>query len=562
MTPSQRLSAVMTVAVSGVVVLLNGCASSRPQTFAMSFLPTTALPVTTETHIEQPPRVNSKLYANEAPRVKPFISPEVERRLKAAEERFESGRVAFQSGNVVLARREFDRALDVLLAAPENLADRHRIERRLDEMVETIYRYDLDELGAGEKKKAVVYDKSPLESMLEMTFPIDPKLKPQVKEEIQATVSQLPLEQNDTVLGYIHFFSTEHGRKTLISGLRRAGKYRPLIQRILDEEGVPQELIFLAQAESGFMPRAISYKSATGMWQFMQGCGKEYGLIQNASFDERLDPEKATRAAARHLRDLYATFGNWYLAMAAYNCGEGCVDRAVQRTGYGDFWELANRNALPRQTINYVPLILAMTIMSKNAKDYGLDNIDPERALEYDTAVMKSATSLELIADVTNRPVSEIRELNPALLATIAPADYQLNVPKGSSATLLTAIGIIPLEHRADWRMHRVELGETLTEIATRFRAQAAAIAAVNNRTVEAPEAGDLLVIPTSREPERSARTSRRTSHQAYVAARKLPHRTANGRTYAASVPPRILHHRAAARTVKTAGLYTHSAGR
>ena len=555
MTLSQRLSALLPVAIAPVLILLNGCASSRPQSFAMSFLPTTSLPVSTEIHIERPPRVNPNLYANEAPNLKPFISPEVEKRLKAAEERFESGRLAFQAGDVALARREFDRALDVLLSAPETLVDRHRIERRLDEMVDTIYRYDLDELGAGEKKKAVVYDKSPLEGMLEMTFPIDPKLKPKVKEEIQATLSQLPLEQNDTVLGYIHFFSTERGRKTLISGLRRGGKYRSLIQRILDEEGVPQELMSLAQAESGFLPRAISYKSATGMWQFMQGCGKEYGLIQNAIFDDRLDPEKATRAAARHLRDLYATFGDWYLAMAAYNCGPSCVDRAVQRTGYADFWELANRNALPRQTINYVPLILAITIMSKNPKDYGLDNIDPERPLEYDTMDMQAPTNLELIADITNRPVSEIRDLNPGLLAAIAPAGYQLRVPKGSAAALV-ALDNIPLQHRASWRMHRVERGETLAEIATRFRAQASAIAAVNNRSVEGPEAGDLLVIPAAREPERISRTSRRSSAKSYAAVRKSSHR----RTYASNVSTRVLHHRASARTIKTAGLYSRTA--
>ena len=542
MNTSQRLCPLLIVCLVGVLIALSGCASSRPQSFAMSFLPTTSLPVASEIRIEQPPRVNPNLYANAAPNLKPFVSVEVEKRLKAAEERFESGRMAFQAGDIALARREFDRSLDVLLSAPETLADRHRLERRLDEMVDTIYRYDLDELGAGEKKKAVVYDESPLESMLEMTFPVDPKLKPKVKEEIQATLSQLPLEQNDTVLGYIHFFSTDRGRKSLISGLRRAGKYRPLIQRILDEEGVPRELISLAQAESGFLPRAVSYKSATGMWQFMQGCGNEYGLIQNASFDDRLDPEKATRAAARHLRDLYAAFGDWYLAMAAYNCGPACVDRAVQRTGYADFWELANRNALPRQTINYVPLILAITIMSKNPQDYGLDNIDPERPLEYDTMGIKAPTSLELIADVTNRPVSEIRELNPALLAAIAPAAYQLHVPKGSSPSLTAALESIPLQHRGSWRMHRVERGETLAEIASRFRAHASTIAAANSRSVEAPEAGDLLVIPTSQEPEHVSRTSHRKQ-----------------RTYS-TVSPRVLNQRAGARTTKTAGIYTRNA--
>ena len=298
--------------------------------------------------------------------------------------------------------------------------------------------------------------------------------------------------------------------------------------------------------------------SATGMWQFMQGCGKEYGLMQTASFDDRLDPEKATRAAARHLKDLYANFGDWYLAMAAYNCGSGCVERAVQRTGYADFWELAARNALPRQTINYVPLILAITIMSKNPKDYGLEDIDPERPLEYDTMDVKAPTSLELIASITNRPVSEIRELNPALLAAIAPSTYRLNIPKGSSTPVLAALESIPLQHRASWRLHRVERGETLAEIATRFRAQASTIAAVNNRSVEAPEAGDLLVIPTSQEPVHLSRTSRQSSRKSYASVRPSQARSGKHHTYAA-VSARVLNHRAGARTTKTAGLYTRT---
>src|SRR5437764_9724710 len=132
-----------------------------------------------------------------------------------------------------------------------------------------------------------------------------------------------------------------------------------MIRRIFDQEGVPQELIHLAQAESGFLARAKSRKAAVGMWQFLAWRGREYGLDQTAYSDDRLDPEKATQAAARHLHDLYNEFGDWYLAMAAYNCGPGCVERAVQRTGYADFWELRAHNALPRETQNYVPLILA-----------------------------------------------------------------------------------------------------------------------------------------------------------------------------------------------------------
>ena len=298
-------------------------------------------------------------------------------------------------------------------------------------------------------------------------------------------------------MSYIHYFSTDRGHKTLVAGLRRAGRYRSLIQRILDEEGVPQELIFLAQAESGFLPRAKSYKAAVGMWQFVQFRGREYGLNQTPMSDDRMDPEKATRAAARHLHDLYATFGDWYLAMAAYNCGPFCVEHAVERTGYADFWELSRLNVLPKQTTNYVPLILAMTIMAKNPKDYDLEAVDLDEPVRYDTLDLEAPTHLALIADAAERPVSEIQDLNPALLKLVAPAGYQLRVPPGTSAVVRNTLETIPASHRAAWRVHRVVEGETLDAIAHRYATPASSISAVNQK-VRVPAAGDILVIPAA----------------------------------------------------------------
>src|SRR6202044_1954849 len=214
------------------------------------------------------------------------------------------------------------------------------------------------------------------------------------------------------------------------------------------------------------LPRARSNKQAVGMWQFVQFRGREYGLLQTPGTDDRLDPEKATRAAAKHLHDLYAMFGDWYLAMAAYNCGPGCVQRAVERTGYADFWELRRLNALPKETANYVPVIGALTIMAKNPKDYDLENLDADLPVEYETMDLDTPTSLALIADASDRPVSEIQDLNPALLKSAAPAGYQLRVPKGSLATVRMALDLVPAVHRADWRIHRVAKGETLAGIA------------------------------------------------------------------------------------------------
>lgn len=530
MTLSHRSSLLAIIGIAFFTVVLSGCASSKPQAFTLAFLPSTPQPVVIT--LEDPPQVASAHYGplsgNESPDLVrrafavPPRPPEVEGLIVGAEDHFQNGKRLYGQGDISGARREFDRSMDVLLSAPENLPDRQRLERKLDQLTESIYHYDLEGLGALAAQREVIYDKSPLDSILEMTFPSDPNLRPKVKEEIEATASQLPLEENDAVLSYIHYFSTERGRKILIAGLRRSGRYRALVQRILDNEGLPQELIYLAQIESGFLPRARSNKSAVGMWQFVQFRGRQYGLLQTPVSDDRLDPEKATRAAARHLRDLYASFGDWYLAMAAYNCGPGCVERAVERTGFADFWELRNRNVLPRETSNYVPAIVALTIMAKNPKDYDLENLDFDQPVEYDSLGLDTPASLALLSDASGHPVSEIQELNPSLLKPVTPAGYELRVPKGTSPSILAALDCVPPSHRAQWRIHRVAQGETLAEIAHRYSTPVASITAVNQR-VQPPETGDLLVIPVGHAPSTTTARPRlvATSHHTKAAAQR-----------------------------------------
>jgi membrane-bound lytic murein transglycosylase D len=503
MTIGHRFSVLAGALTISGALLSSGC-TNRPQTFKLSFLP--SAPAKVEPKFEEPPHLASNFYSSDSPDLVQRALSTARRQAEAdgllakARLHMETGKRFYQEGDLDAARQEFDAALDVLLAAPDNLPDRPLIERELDHIADTIYRYDLDGLtGASSRTAEVVYDKSPLDGILDMTFPTDPNLRPKVKEEILATVSQLPLQENDAVLGYIHYFSSERGRKVVVGGLRRSGRYRPLIQRILDDEGVPQELIYLAQVESGFLPRARSYRQAVGMWQFVQFRGREYGLMQGPGTDDRLDPEKATRAAAHHLHDLYSMFGDWYLAMAAYNCGPGCVQKAVERTGYADFWELRRLNALPKETSNYVPLILALTIVSKNPKDYDLENLELDRPMEYETLAVDSPTSLALVADAADRPVSEIQDLNPALLKMIAPAGYQLRVPKGTLPTVMSSLDIVPANHRVDWRLHRVTAGETLADVAHRYSTSVASFTTANVRpSTETLQPGDLLVVPTS----------------------------------------------------------------
>jgi len=303
-------------------------------------------------------------------------------------------------------------AVDVLLNVPENVPDHSLFERKAEEIIRQIHKYDLESLGAGQSPEGLFFTESPRDDLLDMTFPVDPRLKGRVLESIRASSSELPLEVNDAVLSYINYFSSPRGQRIFSYGWKRAGRYRPMIERVFREEGLPSELIHLAQAESGFMPRALSVKACAGMWQFGRQTGGLYGLEATKLLDDRLDPEKSTRAAARHLRDLYQHFGDWYLAMAGYNCGPLCPERAVQRTGYADFWELCRRNALPKETKNYVPAILAMAIIAKNPSEFGLPAIDQDPALSFDSVHLTAPTSLALLADAADAPVSDLRDLN------------------------------------------------------------------------------------------------------------------------------------------------------
>jgi len=526
--------------VSIPLTLVCGCGMNpQQQRFRSAFLPPAPRPAF-DLASSEPPAVVSNIYLSEVPNVVsrtpqlPGAATRSDLLIEKAQQHFQQGKKYYQSKDGERARHEFDRAVDLMLEASEGPSDRPAYDARLEQMVEAIHGYDLSGLGSAASVEEPQFEKAPLEDILPMTFPVDPKLKAKVREQVQATVSQLPLTVNDAVLGYIHYFSGR-GHNTLVAGLRREGRYRPLIQRILDEEGVPQELIHLAQAESGFLPRAMSRKAAAGMWQFVAWRGREYGLNQNRYSDDRLDPEKATRAAARHLRDLYQKFGDWHLAIAAYDCGPGVIERAVERTGYADFFEMRNRRVLPLETTNYVPIIMAMTIMSKNAAEYGLDGIVSDPPLEYDNVAVTSPTHLALVADITNIPVPELHDLNPSLLRGLAPAGYSLHVPKGTGSYLMAALQMVPEERRASWRVHKVEDGETLATIGKRFRTTPATIAAANHILSASPAVGDQLLIPAAYHETEPVRTvhAKSSKGRRTAASKNHPTSTHHGRTVA-----------------------------
>jgi len=426
----------------------------------------------------------------------------VERLRTQSEALFEAGQRDYSAGHLSEARKEFDASLDVLLSSGFDLTAEPRLHELYDHIVETVHTDEMASFQQGDGFAEQPSQPSPLDQVPDLNLPtdlpVDPRLRGSAEGEIQSVEHDLPLTVNDYVLTYLNYFQTPHGRAIVANGLRRAGRYRPLISRVLREEGLPQDLIYLAQAESAFQPQALSKAGARGLWQFMSSSGRIYGLQKTWWVDDREDPEKATRAAARQLRDLYLMFGDWYLAMAAYDAGPLTIQRAVERTGFADFWELYKRNVLPKETRNYVPIILALTLISKDPARYGVE-VDPEAADAPDDVKPGHPIDLRLVAETIDSDLDTLRALNPELLRSVTPDDpeFVLHLPTGTAERFYAEIAAIPPDKWVSWRQHRVEDGETLSSIAQQYRIGVTAIAEANNLEPHAPlEAGTKLIIP------------------------------------------------------------------
>jgi len=436
------------------------------------------------------------------------------------EKEYQSGQDNYQAGHLEAAKQNFDSAFNQLLGSGFDVHADDRLQQELDRILDSINGLELAALQQGDGFAAQKSEPAPIDEANELTPAVDQKVKAKAEAEIKSTRSDLPLMMTDQVAGYINYFSNR-GRGTVERALARSGRYEDMIRRVLREQGVPQELIYLAQAESGFHPLAVSRAGARGMWQFMGTRAKGYGLERNWWVDDRQDPEKATRAAAHHLKDLYTQFGDWYLAMAAYNSGPGTVQSAVKRTGYADFWELYRRNVLPRETRNYVPIIVAVTIMAKNPAQYGLDSVIKDKPVPYDTVKIDYPIDLRLAAECVDATAADLQDLNPSLLRLTTPkvpgkaGAFELHLPAGTADKFQTAVAAIPADKRVWWRYHKVQDGETLAAIARTYRTTPKAIAEANdleigsssgsnNNNALAPEAR--LIIPIA--PGKQADTS------------------------------------------------------
>ena len=431
-----------------------------------------------------------------------------------AEKAYAAGQEDYKAGHLDAAKHDFNRAVDILMQGPVEIKADDRLQQEFDKITEEINKLEMEAFKEGDGFTEQQPVPAPIDEANQVEPAADPNMTAKAEANLRNTQSDLPLMINEYVAGYINYFST-HGRSVFEGAFVRSGRYREMIQRIFKDEGIPQDLIYLAQAESGFKPLALSRARARGMWQFMASRGVGYGLRRSWWVDDRQDPEKATRAAARHLKDLYNQFGDWYLAMAAYNSGPGNVQQAVRRTGYADFWELYKRNVLPAETKNYVPIILAMTIMSKNPAQYGLDAVQPDPALKYDVVKVDYPVDLRLVAECVDVPVEQMIDLNPSLLRRTTPKDqpFDLRLPPGTKEKYQAAIATIPVEKRVAWRYYKVQPGDTLAGIARKYRTTEKAIAQANNLegTALAPEAR--LVIPVNGSANGKIVYSRYASH-------------------------------------------------
>ena len=424
---------------------------------------------------------------------------QIQQLIEQVEKAYAEGDADYRKGRLPEAKDEFDHAVDLMLTSGIDIKSEPQLQDEFDRIIDQVNALEMEALKQGNGFVPKV-EPAPADVAEDVTFEaVSPDIVAKAQTELATTKSDLPLMVNEYVGGFINFFANSpRGHATLMHSFQRAGRYKAMIQRVMAEEGVPQDLIYLAVAESSFQPRAVNARSrAGGMWQFMPY--GNYGLVRNGYVDERFDPEKSTRSYARYMKYLYDQLGDWYLAMAAYDWGAGNVQHAVQKTGYADFWELYKRNNLPKETKNYVPEILAAIIIANHPTQYGFDDITLDPPVLTDTVTVNYSIDLRLAADLVNAPVDELMALNPSLLRMTTPPDnsFDLHLPAGAGALFKERVEAIPESKRNAWRYHRVTADDSLESLARTWHVSQADLAAVNQLQADQSLTGvDALAIP------------------------------------------------------------------
>jgi len=450
-------------------------------------------------------------------------APRVAQIIKKSEDSFRKGKLNLEAGRRTEARDDFDQAVDEILTSGIDVRASQELQTYYLELVERIYREEVPATAPvrqGNVVELVAQNGQPAAppvSVAQIGF-VDQKFEPSPLDELSKLVltaqeqnvspdDVLALEQakqnvnfaftiNPLIQQYINYYQGR-GRSTMENGLRRSGQYMKMARQIFKEEGVPVDITWLGQVESSWKPKAVSWAAASGLWQFVPGTGRQFGLRQTAWIDERNSYEQATRASAKYLKSLAARYnGNWELAMAAYNTGAGNVDRGISRAGTSSFWSIYPYIA--QETRNYVPNILATILIAKNPEKYGFKGIRPDPPMAYDVVQVSNATSLQLVAEATDSSVDHIRGLNPELRRDVTPRGeaYNVRVPGGKGKQLFALLKRIPADRRETARIISVAPGEELQNVANRTGVSVAQLQAMNSG-VDLKSANK-LVVPNS----------------------------------------------------------------
>ncbi|HEX5410433.1 MAG TPA: LysM peptidoglycan-binding domain-containing protein [Terriglobia bacterium] len=481
--------------ILSVVIALGSCSSGRKKSA-----------VSPPTSVAPPPAIPPvRPQATHPPTPKPQPPDPETVLISKVDKIYSEGMKQYQAGKLEEAKKDFDKALSLLLESGMNIQNHSRLMAEFDKLVETTYGHEASASANGDALSQREYEPPPIESFAGLTFPVDPQVRQRAERELISVRSDLPLVTNDYVAGFLTYFQNG-GQGYIEKILSRVGMYQPMMTRILRKYGLPQDLIYMAAGESSFSPLAVSSAGATGIWQFMAARAREYGLKMNQYQDQREDPLKSTDAAVRHLRDLYQEFGDWYLAMAAYDAGPGAIQRAIERTGYANFWKLRELHALPMETQNYVPIFIATALIAKDPRAYGFE-VQPDPPMDPDQITVTVPTDLRLVAELIDQPAKELERLNPSLLTWATPLDesqFEINLPHGTKELYEKRITEVPPEKRVSWRAVKLDESDTLDAIARKYRITRAELAQANHLDAgDDPEAGAYLILPLppGREP-------------------------------------------------------------